>query len=120
MQQAEVEDQFHTVGEFKAAVAFEEAEWTYLRRLARNRCRVRRPGEEDEVVQEAIYRVLEGRRRWLKGLDLFRFLSGVMKSIMSETPKIGFRRNIDKTLRRRPMPFQRTPARPISCSKPKS
>lgn len=96
MQQAEVEDQFHTVGEFKAAVAFGEAEWTYLRRLARNRCRVRRPGEEDEVVQEAIYRVLEGRRRWLKGLDLFRFLSGVMKSIVSETPKIGFRRNIDK------------------------
>jgi hypothetical protein len=98
MQQAKTDDQFHTVDEFKAALSFGEAEWIYLRRLARNRCRVRRPGEEDEVVQEAIYRVLEGRRRWPKGLDLFRFLSGVMKSIVSETPKIGFRRNIDKNV----------------------
>lgn len=98
MQQTEVQDQFHTVDEFKAALSFGEAEWTYLRRLARNRCRVRRPGEEDEVIQEAICRALEGKRRWPKGLNLFVFLSGVMKSIVSENPKIGFRRNIDRDI----------------------
>ena len=96
MKQAKTEDQYHTVDEFKAALALGEAEWIYLRHLARNRCRVRRPGEEDEVLQEAIYRVLEGKRRWPKGLNLFAFLSGVMKSIVSENPKIGFRRNIDR------------------------
>ncbi len=98
MQQAKTEHQFHTVDEFKAALAFGDAEWIYLRRLARNRCRVRRPGEEDEVIQDAICRVLEGKRPWPKGLNLFAFLSGVMKSIVSENPKIGFRRNIDRDI----------------------
>lgn len=98
MQQAKTEDQFHTIDEFKAALAFEEAEWTYLRQLARNRCRARRPGEDDEVIQEAICRVLEGKRRWPRGLNLFAFLSGVMKSIVSENPKIGFRRSIDREI----------------------
>lgn len=98
MQQTKTEYQFQTVDEFKAALSFGEAEWTYLRRLARNRCRVRRPGEEDEVIQEAICRALEGKRRWPKGLNLFAFLSGVMKSIVSENPKLGFRRNIDRDI----------------------
>lgn len=96
MKQAETDDQFHTVDEFKAALLLGEAEWAYLRRLARNRCRAHRPGEEDEVLHEAICRVLDDKRRWPKGLNLFAFLSGVMKSIVSEKPKIGFRRNVDR------------------------
>ena len=98
MQQAKTEHQFHTIDDVRAALAFGEAEWTYLRRLARNQCRGRRPGEENEVIQDAICRVLEGKRRWPKGLNFFAFLSGVMKSIVSENPKIGFRRNIDRDI----------------------
>jgi len=98
MQQVEIENQHHSLDEFKAALSLTEAEWTKLRCLARNRCRVGRPGEEDEVLQDAIYRVLEGKRRWPKGLNLFAFLSGVMKSIVSENRKIGFRRNIDRDI----------------------
>jgi hypothetical protein len=98
MQQAKTEDQFHSVDEFKAALAFGEEGWASLRRLARNRCRVRRPGDEEEVIHDAIYRVLEGKRRWPKGLNLFAFLSGVMKSIVSEEPKMGFRRTIDRDM----------------------
>ena len=98
MQQVEIKDQHHSLDEFKAALSLTEAEWAKLRCLARNRCRVGRPGEENEVLQDAIYRVLEGKRRWPKGLNLFAFLSGVMKSIVSENPKIGFRRNIDRDI----------------------
>lgn len=98
MQQAKTEDQFHSVDEFRAALALGEAGWASLRRLARNRCRVRRPGDEEEVIPDAIYRVLEGKRRWPKGLNLFAFLSGVMKSIVSEEPKMGFRRTIDRDM----------------------
>ncbi|MDV7142993.1 hypothetical protein R3X27_09870 [Tropicimonas sp. TH_r6] len=96
MDQATSQRQFHSVDEFKAALSLTEAEWAKMRRLARNRCRVGRPGEEEEVLQDAIFRVLEGRRRWPKGLNLFAFLSGVMKSIVSEESKIGFRRNVDR------------------------
>lgn len=98
MQQSTIQDQFHTIDEFKSALVLGEAEWAKLRRLARNRCRIRRPGDEDEVLQEAICRVLEGRRKWPNGLDLFIFLSGVMKSIVSDNPKIGFRRNLDRDI----------------------
>lgn len=98
MDQVTSQQQFHTIDEFKAALSLTEAEWAKLRGLARNRCRVGRPGEEEEVLQDAIYRVLEGKRKWPKGLNLFAFLSGVMKSIVSEQSKIGFRRNVERDI----------------------
>jgi DNA-directed RNA polymerase specialized sigma24 family protein len=98
MNQATRQHEFHTEDEFRAALSLSEAEWAYLRRLARNRCRVSRSGEEEEVLHEAIVRVLEGKRRWPKGVNLFAFLSGVMKSIVSDGPKIGFRRNVDRDI----------------------
>ena len=98
MDQVTSQRQFHTIDEFKAALSLTEAEWAKLKGLARNRCRVGRPGEEEEVLQDAIYRVLEGKRKWPKGLNLYAFLSGVMKSIVSEQSKIGFRRNVDRDI----------------------
>ena len=74
----------HTIDEFFAALNLDDAGWANLRKLARNRCGFKRPGEEEEVLQEAITRVLEGRRPWPKGENLFAFLSGVMRSIVSE------------------------------------
>ena len=71
MDQVTSQRQFHTIDEFKAALSLTEAEWAKLKGLARNRCRVGRPGEEEEVLQDAIYRVLEGKRKWPKGLNLY-------------------------------------------------
>jgi DNA-directed RNA polymerase specialized sigma24 family protein len=88
----------HTVDEFRAALNLDVAGWARLRSLARNRCRIRCPDQEDDVLQEAITRTLAGTRKWPKNVNLHAFLSGVMKSIVSEAPGIGFRKNIDKEI----------------------
>ena len=75
----------NNIDEFRGSLQnLDDAGWSRLRKLAQNRCRYKRPGEEDEVLQEAITRVLEERRPWPKGLNIFAFLHGVMKSIVSE------------------------------------
>ena len=40
--------------------------------------------EPDELVQEAIYRVLAGMREWPRDLEKLRFLAGVIKSIAGD------------------------------------
>jgi DNA-directed RNA polymerase specialized sigma24 family protein len=40
--------------------------------------------EPDDLVQEAIYRVLAGMRKWPRDLEKLRFLAGVIKSIAGD------------------------------------
>jgi hypothetical protein len=40
--------------------------------------------EPKELVQEAIYRVLDAKREWPRGLEKVRFLAGVIKSIAGD------------------------------------
>jgi DNA-directed RNA polymerase specialized sigma24 family protein len=42
------------------------------------------PDEPDDLVQEAIRRVLERKRVWPRGLEKLRFLAGVIKSIAGD------------------------------------
>src|SRR5262249_6584087 len=44
--------------------------------------------EPDELVQEAIYRVLAGIREWPRGLEKIRFLAGVIKSIAGDRKRV--------------------------------
>jgi transposase len=44
--------------------------------------------EPDELVQEAIYRVLSGIREWPRGLEKIRFLAGVIKSIAGDRKRV--------------------------------
>ena len=45
--------------------------------------------EPDELVQEAIYRVLAGMRKWPRDLEKLRFLAGVIKSIAGDRKRAG-------------------------------
>lgn len=73
----------YTVAEFQKALGeLTEADFARLRQLARNRCRRHYPGREEECLNEAIMRTLEGRRRWPLSENLFAFLSMTMKSIV--------------------------------------
>lgn len=91
----------HSIEEFSAAL-FEEgsaALWARLRKAARFlRARSQWQDDEDALLQEAITRVLEGRRPWPKREELARFLVGTMKSVASDKPKIGFRPGKDAGL----------------------
>jgi RNA polymerase sigma-70 factor (ECF subfamily) len=49
--------------------------------------------EPDELVQEAIYRILAGMREWPRGLQKLRFLAGVIKSIAGDQ-KRALNRNV--------------------------
>jgi DNA-directed RNA polymerase specialized sigma24 family protein len=49
--------------------------------------------EPDELVHEAICRVLAGIREWPRGLEKIRFLAGVIKSIAGDR-KRGLSRNV--------------------------
>ena len=53
--------------------------------------------EPDELVQEAIYRVLAGMREWPRGLEKIRFLAGVIKSIAGDR-KRALRRDLTRTV----------------------
>src|SRR5215469_8486885 len=44
--------------------------------------------EPNELVQEAIYRVLDGKREWPRGLEKVRFLTGVIKSIAGDRKRV--------------------------------
>ena len=99
-------EEFHTVKEFNDELDLLFRDDVALRKLlqkSRNWCiRNNRPGDEEEVLQEAVTRVMKseitGKRQWPKGVALIDFLSGVMRSIASERPKIGFRKNTDKDI----------------------
>ncbi|MDX2086351.1 MAG: ECF-type sigma factor [Kofleriaceae bacterium] len=82
-------------GEWDARAALREADWDVLtpRLVASARWRYivatgRCPhgSAAEELVQEAIVRVLDGRRSWHRDdpPELWRFLSGVMRSIVDE------------------------------------
>src|SRR5262245_5136072 len=49
--------------------------------------------EPEELVQEALYRVLAGARDWPRGLEKLRFLAGVIKSIAGDQ-KRALNRNV--------------------------
>jgi hypothetical protein len=59
-------------------------ERTKLIKIARHYARVGINFEPHDLVQEAICRVLDGRRVWPRDLPAIRFLAGVIKSIASE------------------------------------
>ncbi|WP_108676672.1 hypothetical protein [Acuticoccus yangtzensis] len=91
----------HSIEEFSKAL-FDQgsvALWGRLRKAARFlSARSQWPDDEDALLQEAITRVLQGRRPWPMREELARFLVGVMKSVASEKPKIGFRPGKDAGL----------------------
>lgn len=95
------EEGHYSIEEFSTAF-FDEggaALWARLRKAARFlSARSQWQDDEDALLQEAIKRVLEGRRPWPKREELARFLVGVMKSIASDKPKIGFRPGKDAGL----------------------
>ena len=99
-------EEFHTLKEFNDELDLLFRDDVALRKLlqkSRNWCiRNNRAGDEEEVLQEAVTRVMKseitGKRQWPKGVALIDFLSGVMRSIASERPKIGFRKNTDKDM----------------------
>lgn len=71
MHEPEVGSQHHDVAEFSDAIEqLDEVGWHRLIRLARNRCLSTNPGDEQELLHEALKRVLEGRRPWPRGLGL--------------------------------------------------
>ena len=74
----------HTITDVRETLrTLSDADWERLRQLARNRCRFRWPGREEDILQDAIRRMLEGKRRWPSGEDFFAWVSGVMKSLVS-------------------------------------
>src|SRR6056297_1754217 len=99
-------EEFHTLKEFTDELDILFRDDVAVRKLlqkSRNWCiRNNRAGDEEEVLQEAVTRVMKseitGTRQWPKGVALIDFLSGVMRSIASERPKIGFRKNTDKDI----------------------
>ncbi|MEO1607012.1 MAG: hypothetical protein AAFU34_16985 [Pseudomonadota bacterium] len=99
-------EEFHSFKEFHYELDLlfrDDVALGKLRQKSRNWCiRNNRAGDDQEVLQEAVLRVMKseitGTRRWPKGVALIDFLSGVMRSIASEHPKIGFRKNTDKDL----------------------
>jgi len=99
-------EQFHSLKEFNDELDRLFRDDVALRKLlqkSRNWCiRNNRAGDEEEVLQEAVLRVMKseitGTRKWPKGVVFVDFLSGVMRSIASERPKIGFRKNTDQDL----------------------
>ena len=99
-------EEFHTLKEFNYELDILFRDDVAVRKLlqkSRNWCiRNNRAGDEEEVLQEAVVRVMKseitGKRQWPKGVTLIDFLSGVMRSIASERPKIGFRKNADKDM----------------------
>lgn len=97
MVQQDDEAEHHSIEKFSDALDEGSAAlWARLRKAARFlSVRSRWQDDEDSLLQEAIARVLEGRRPWPKQEKLARFLVGVMKSIASDKPKIGFRPDKD-------------------------
>jgi DNA-directed RNA polymerase specialized sigma24 family protein len=81
--------------------------------------------EPDELVQEAICRVLEGMRKWPRDLEKLRFLAGVIKSIAGDwnraqrqarkrTVPLNEEREVGEA-RRGQMDYEGTEARGISA-----
>ena len=52
--------------------------------------------EPDELVHEAIFRVLERKREWPRGLEKIRFLAGVIKSIAGDWKRLSRNVSIDE------------------------
>ena len=63
--------------------ALTEAEKIALMKIAKLYAR-RTPFDPDDLLQEAIYRVLCGKRAWGRGAPFLSFLVGVMRSIAWE------------------------------------
>ncbi len=75
----------HTISEVHETLeALDDGDWEQLNQLARNRCRFRFPGREQEALNEALLRIMSGKRKWPRGLAFAAFVSGVMKSIVSK------------------------------------
>jgi hypothetical protein len=70
-----------TAGEIdKALRALTDGEKTALAKIARAYAR-KTPYDHQDLLQEAICRVLDGKRSWRKGVPATLFLGGVMRSI---------------------------------------
>lgn len=61
-----------------------EADVLRLHAIARTWGRKLRAGQEEDLLNEAIHRALDGRRRWPADLMAVAFLAGTMRSVASE------------------------------------
>lgn len=88
MGEAAEQREYHTITEIRETLqALSDADWERLRQLARNRCRFRGRGREEDILNEAIRRMLEGRRKWPCGENFFAWASGVMRNLVWQERK---------------------------------
>ncbi|HEX8534407.1 MAG TPA: hypothetical protein VF662_09580 [Allosphingosinicella sp.] len=79
------EVEYHTIEEVKRALArLRDPTLVKLTMLARSWIRMTPQRGHEDLLSEALSRVLSGRRRWPLGLPLDVFLNGVMRSIASQ------------------------------------
>jgi len=65
--------------------------WVRLRKIARAFA-LSRPADADDLLQRAMMRTLEGKRRCPRDVDIIKFLADVMRSIASDWAKARRRR----------------------------
>lgn len=86
--QSEPEPAGLTRDEFDEAVgSLSEVGWRRLRRSAVYFAQGR-PAEADDLLQEAFLRTMDGDRQCPRGIDVVRFLAGVMRSLASDRTKM--------------------------------
>lgn len=77
-------DHYSVAEAMKFISELDAAEWARLRALARNRCRGRFQGQEEDALHEAIVRIASGGRRWRRKVPFEAFVAGVIRSIVSK------------------------------------
>lgn len=73
-----------------------------LEKMARNRAKVLKGADWQDVFQESIRRCLAGTRPWPKNVALVPFLGGVMRSVAEEMKERQKREPMDQSVRQRP------------------
>ena len=86
------ESKYYTVEEAKAHVrGLTDVEWVRLNELARIRVRAVPDRTSEDFLQEAFLRVLQGDRRWPRGLSPDRFFAQILRSLVSDYWKGRYR-----------------------------
>ena len=79
------ESKYYTVEEAEAQIqGLSDIEWARLTELARIRARAVPDRTSEDFLQEAFLRVLEGDRRWPRGLSPDRFFAQILRSWVSD------------------------------------
>jgi DNA-directed RNA polymerase specialized sigma24 family protein len=79
-----IDEAFSTAEVARALSRLGTAEMVRLSELSRTWARRVDPGLADDLLNEAIGRAMDGRRRWSTSEDLLSFMSGAMRSIAHE------------------------------------